>query len=84
LNRLFDLGLSKKNIAGLAQSAENDFVGLQCGLMDQYIAVFGVADHALYLDCLTLESRLLPLRLKQNGLGVLVYNSGVKRRKSWR
>lgn len=82
LNRLFDLGLSEKRIAILAQSAENEFVGLQCGLMDQYISVFGVADHALYLDCLTLESRLLPMRLKQNGLGMLVYNSGVRRKLS--
>jgi len=82
LNRLYDLGLSGREIASLAQSTENDFVGLQCGLMDPFIAVFGLADHALHLDCLTLKSRLLPLRLSQNGLRVLVYNSRVQRKLS--
>jgi len=79
LNRLYGLDLSKKEIVSLAQSVENDFIGLESGLMDQFISVFGRADHALFLDCMTLKSRLLPLRLKRNDLCVLVYNSGVRR-----
>jgi galactokinase len=44
-------------IAQLCQQAENDFVGMRCGVMDQYISCCGVAGHALLIDCRSLESR---------------------------
>jgi galactokinase len=44
-------------IAQLCQRAENDFVGMRCGVMDQYISCCGVAGHALLIDCRSLESR---------------------------
>jgi galactokinase len=44
-------------IAQLCQRAENDFVGMRCGVMDQYISCCGVAGHALLIDCRTLDSR---------------------------
>lgn len=79
LNSLFRLGLSKERIAELAQKAENDFVGVRCGLMDQYISLFAKKSHALFLDCETLESELIPLRLNKEALCILVYESGVRR-----
>jgi len=48
-------------IALLCQKAENEFVGARCGIMDQFISVHGKKDHALRLDCRTLEYRLLPI-----------------------
>jgi galactokinase len=48
-------------VAQLCQRAENEFVGARCGIMDQFISVHGRKDHALMLDCRSLEYRLLPL-----------------------
>jgi len=49
-------------LARLCQQAENEFVGARCGIMDQFIASHGKRDHALLLDCRSMEYRLLPLR----------------------
>lgn len=48
-------------MALLAQQAENDWVGMKCGIMDQMISASGKADHALLIDCRSLETRLAPL-----------------------
>lgn len=48
-------------IAQLCQQAENQFIGARCGIMDQFISVHGSKNHALRLDCRTLEYRLLPI-----------------------
>jgi galactokinase len=58
LNKLNILG---EELALLAQGAENTFVGVQCGIMDQFISALGRADHALLLDCRDLSYRLVPL-----------------------
>jgi galactokinase len=58
LNRLNILG---EELALLAQGAENSFVGVQCGIMDQFISALGQADHALLLDCRTLSYQPIPL-----------------------
>lgn len=79
LNKLFDLRISPQNMALYAQRAENEYVGVGCGVMDQFISVFGEEDKALFLDCETLEKQLIPVRLKENRLQILVYNSRVKR-----
>lgn len=50
-------------LAKLARRAENEFVGVPCGLMDQFISVFGQADSAVLLNCRTLEHRAVPLEL---------------------
>ncbi len=60
------LELSGKRMEGVAiallcQQAENEFVGARCGIMDQFISVHGKKNHALRLDCRTLEYRLLPI-----------------------
>jgi galactokinase len=53
--------LDRTEIARLGQRAENDFVGMLCGIMDQFIACHAQAGHALMLDCRSLEYRLAPL-----------------------
>ena len=58
LNRLNLLG---EELALLAQGAENTFVGVQCGIMDQFISALGRRDHALLLDCRDLNYRPVPL-----------------------
>jgi galactokinase len=65
--------------AKLAQQAENDFVGMKCGLMDQFISVFGEEDTAIFLDCLTFGFDRIPLRLHKDKLEFLVYDSCVRR-----
>jgi len=53
--------IDRKELALLCQQAENEFVGAQCGIMDQFVASHAERNHALLLDCRSLEHRLLPL-----------------------
>jgi galactokinase len=53
--------LDRTSVALLCQRAENDFVGARCGIMDQFISVHGKKNHALCLDCRTLEYRQLAI-----------------------
>jgi galactokinase len=62
-------------IAQLCQRAENDFVGMRCGVMDQYISCCGVAGHALLIDCRSLESRNVAIA---PNLRLLIANSRVR------
>ncbi|AQZ53562.1 galactokinase [Martelella mediterranea] len=48
-------------LAKLCQKAENEFVGMRCGIMDQFISCNGVVDHALMIDCRSLASRPVPI-----------------------
>ncbi len=70
----FDLG--RTEVALLCQRAENEYVGVRCGIMDQMAAVWGRADHVLLLDCRTLE--LEPVRLPE-GVAVVVADTTVRR-----
>jgi galactokinase len=79
LNTLFKLNLAPQRMAELARKAENDFVGVQCGLMDQFVSVFGEKNKAVFLDCESLEYELVPLHLEREGLRIFVFESGVKR-----
>ncbi len=55
ISEFFELGLSKVEIALMAQKSENDFVGVSCGIMDQYACVFGEKDALIKIDCRSLE-----------------------------
>jgi galactokinase len=55
--------LSMQDIALLCQRAENEYVGMQCGIMDQFVSALGKKEHALFLDCDTLEHTYVPLAL---------------------
>jgi galactokinase len=58
-NSGFSLG--ETDLALICQRAENEFVGARCGIMDQFISCHGAADHALMLDCRSLQYTVLPL-----------------------
>jgi galactokinase len=53
--------LDGATIARVAQRAENEFVGVNCGIMDQFISVLGAEDHALLIDCRSLTYELVPM-----------------------
>jgi len=53
--------LSRVGLALLCQQAENEFVGMKCGIMDQFISTLGQRDHALLIDCRTLEHEAVKL-----------------------
>lgn len=77
LNALYNLQIAPVDLVKIAQKAENDFVGVKCGIMDQFISGLGKQDHALFLDCRSLDYKLVPLKLRD--YKVVVIDSGVKR-----
>jgi galactokinase len=64
-------------MALLAQRAENNFVGVQCGIMDQYISRLGKKDHALLIDCRTNDYELVPF--ENENYQIVICNSKVER-----
>lgn len=67
--------MDRTRIAQLCQKAENQYVGASCGIMDQFIACHGAEDHALLLDCRSLEFRLAPI---PRHVGLVIANTMVK------
>ncbi|MCL4121015.1 UNVERIFIED_CONTAM: hypothetical protein GTU68_060464 [Idotea baltica] len=59
LNELFNIGLTNKEIIILSRDAEHTFVGTKCGIMDQFAVVMGKKDHALLLNCDTLDHKFI-------------------------
>lgn len=78
LNGLYGLGLDPQRTALLCQRAENDFVGMPCGVMDQMAAACCTAGHALFLDTRELAARQVPFDLSAQGLRLLVVDTRVK------
>jgi galactokinase len=68
--------LSGPRIAQLAQRAENKFVGVNCGIMDQFISELGRANHALLIDCRSLEYKLVPV---PEGAALVIGNTRASR-----
>jgi galactokinase len=79
LRDAFSLKIDDVDLALLCQRAENEYVGVQCGIMDQFASTLSNRDHALLIDCRTLGYEHVPLRLAEAGLTVVIANSGVKR-----
>ncbi len=63
LNELFNCGLQQMELVKLSQHAENHFIGVNCGIMDQFAVGMGRVDHAMFLDCETLAYEHVPLKL---------------------
>ncbi|MFD5324628.1 galactokinase [Streptomyces sp. NPDC127092] len=78
LNELYGLGLSGPEIARIAQRAENAFVGVPCGIMDQMASACAAEGHALFLDTRDLSYRQVPFDLAAVGLRLLVVDTRVK------
>ena len=73
---LGQLELDPVKAAVLGQRAENQFVGVNCGIMDQFISSCGQADHALLIDCRSLDYQPVPL---PGGVRIVVTDSSVRR-----
>ena len=73
---LYQLDISQQDIALIGQQAENEFVGCNCGIMDQLISAKGEESHALLIDCRSLASESVAM---PEELAVLIINSNKKR-----
>ncbi len=76
LNELFLLGLTKTTMISLARKAENEFVGVQCGIMDQFASMMGKKDHVICLDCRSLEYDLKPFNHPE--IEMVLFDTGIK------
>ncbi len=76
LNEIFNLGLSKHDMILISQKAEHNYVGVKCGIMDQYASMFGIENHALLLDCRTVKSK--PFKIDFKDYELILINTNVK------
>lgn len=74
VSHLFQLDLSKLDIALLSKKVENEFIGMNCGIMDQFAVTFGEKDKAILLNCDTLEYELLPFDIGDHVLAIVNTN----------
>jgi galactokinase len=74
--QLFNLDISKEAMVTTAQLAENKFVGVNCGVMDQFASMFGKADHVIKLDCADLSYTYFPFKLE--GISIVLFDTLVK------
>lgn len=74
LNSLFNLDLAEMEIVKLSQRAENNFVGSNCGIMDQFASVMSKKDHFIKLDCESLEANFIPAKIQHCKLLLLNTN----------
>jgi len=79
LDALFGLGIGRKDLAVLCQRAENEYVGVNSGIMDQYASLLCDAGAALLVDCRSLEAESVPLDLEGAGLALVVCDTRVER-----
>lgn len=75
LNELFHLNLSLEDLARATQKAENDYVGMPCGIMDQSVSLMGKAGAALLLDCRDLTTETVPFNVADAGLELLIIDT---------
>ena len=78
LRDLYDISISLRDLACVAQRAENEYVGVPTGIMDQTASLRCQAGNALFVDTRSLAVRQVPFDLKAVGLTLLVINTGVK------
>ncbi|NVM28320.1 MAG: galactokinase [Candidatus Helarchaeota archaeon] len=75
--KLFNLDISPKELAMIAYRAEREFIGVQCGIMDQFVSVNGVRDSVIFLDCRSLDYEVITMPSKD--LQVVILHTNVKR-----
>ena len=78
LNELFNLGIDKFELARIGQSTEHNYVGVKCGIMDQFASVFGKKGHLMRLDCGSMDFEYFPFDPEQHGYKLVLLNSCVK------
>ncbi len=70
------LGLDPLTMVKLSQRAENDFVGVKCGIMDQFASMFGRRNHVIRLDCQSLDFAYIPFNTE--GIRIVLFDTNVK------
>lgn len=75
LNHLFDLGFNLEELARLTQKAENKYVGVPCGIMDQSVSLMATQGSALLLDCRDLSTKNIPFNVASSGLELLIIDT---------
>ncbi len=75
---IFKNGIDKFELARIGQSTEHNYVGVKCGIMDQFASVFGKAGHLMRLDCRSMEFAYFPFDPEQHGYKLVLLNSCVK------
>lgn len=75
LNDLFSLGFDLESLARLTQKAENQYVGVPCGIMDQSVSLMAKTGSALLLDCRDLTSRDVVFDVASSGLELLIIDT---------
>ncbi len=73
INETWGFGLERLELVKMSQKAEHEFAGVMCGIMDQFASGMGKADHAIFLNCDTLEYDLVPVEL--DGIKIVISNT---------
>ncbi len=76
LNELLNLGIDKFELARIGQATEHNYVGVKCGIMDQFASLFGKAGHLMRLNCATMEFEYFPFN--PQGYKVVLLDTVVK------
>lgn len=74
LNEIFKMGYGKLDLVSLAKRVENEFIGLQSGIMDQFSVSFGKKNEAILLNCQTLDIEYVPIELETYSLVIIGTN----------
>jgi galactokinase len=77
MNKLFDVKLDMIELVKLSQKVENEYIGVNCGIMDQFAVGLGKKGHAILLNCQTLEYRHLPVGMMD--CSIVIANTNKKR-----
>jgi galactokinase len=76
LNTIFNLGFTKEELAKIGQMTEHHYIGVRCGIMDQFASIFGQKGKVVRLDCRSLEYTLVPFNPK--GIEIVLIDTMVK------
>ena len=73
INETYEIGLERLELIKMSQKAEHEFAGVMCGIMDQFASGMGKANHAIFLNCDTLDYDLVPVEL--DGIKIVISNT---------
>lgn len=71
MNELFEFGFERMQLTKMAQTAEHEYAGVLCGIMDQFASMFGKKDQVILLDCKTMDYQYYPLNLEEYDIVLL-------------
>lgn len=73
VNDTWGFGIDRVELAKMGRMAEHEFAGVKCGIMDQFVSSMGKAEHAVFLNCDTLDYELVPVKL--DGVKIIISNT---------